>query len=143
MNEEVQRSPKIEIRDKKFSRELVQILMGDENADSLKEEWLPIAEAIEDPDRLPFLVSEIMDMEKTKELRQALVRVQINAQLKRSEALDLYKKQLFAATTIEILLYGRLRLKPKPRKRKKGKSEEQTSETSVMKESDEEEMEEG
>jgi len=98
--------------------------MGEEGAESLEEEWIPVVEAIENPNRLPFLVSEIMDMEKTKELRRALVRVQINAQLKRDQALDLYKKQLFAATTIEILLYGRLRLKPRKRKLKKGKPEE-------------------
>jgi len=125
MNEEIQRRSMIKIKDKEFSEELVEVLMGEEGAESLEEEWMPVAEAIETPDRLPFLVSEIMDVEKTKELRQALVRVQINAQLKRDRALDLYKKQLFAATTIEILLYGRLRLKPRKRKRKKGKPEEE------------------
>jgi len=128
MNEEIQRTSKVEIKDREFSKELVEVLMGEEGTESLEEEWMPVAEAIEDPDRLPFLVSEIMDMEKSKELRQALVRVQINAQLKRDQALDLYKKQLFAATTIEILLYGRLRLKPRKRKRKKGKSEEEGEE---------------
>ncbi len=125
MNKEVQRKSKIKVQGKEFSKELVEILMGEKGTKSLEEEWIPVAEAIENPDRLPFLVSEIMDMEKTKELRRALVRVQINAQLKRDQALDLYKKQLFAATTIEILLYGRLRLKPKRRKRKKGKAEEE------------------
>lgn len=118
--------------------------MGEKDTESLKEEWIPIAEAIENPDQLAFLVSEIMDMEKTKELRRALVRVQINAQLKRDQALDLYKKQLFSATTIEILLYGRLRLKPKKRKRKKGKVEEEEKEPEEEIEGDEEkEMEDG
>ncbi len=125
MNEEVQRKSKIDVQGKEFSKELVEILTGEEGAESLEKEWVPVAEAIEYPDRLPFLISKIMDMEKTKELRRALVRVQINAQLKRDQALDLYKKQLFAATTIEILLYGRLRLKPRKRKRKKGKPEEE------------------
>ncbi len=123
MNEEIPRTSKIKVEGKEFSKELVEVLMGKKDAESLEEKWIPIAEAIENPDRLPFLVSEIMDIEKTKELRQALVRVQINAQLKRDQALDLYKKQLFAATTIEILLYGRLRLKPRKRKRDKGKPE--------------------
>lgn len=124
MNEEAQKISKIEVQDREFSRELVEVLIGEEDADSIEEEWIPIAEAIENPDRLPFFVSEILEMEKTKELRRALVRVQINAQLKRDQALDLYKKQLFAATTIEILLFGKLRLKPRKRKRKKGKEEE-------------------
>ncbi|MEF8832470.1 MAG: hypothetical protein V5A66_03005 [Candidatus Thermoplasmatota archaeon] len=124
MNEEAQKISKMEVQDREFSRELVEVLIGEEDADSIEEEWIPIAEAIENPDRLPFFVSEILEMEKTKELRRALVRVQINAQLKRDQALDLYKKQLFAATTIEILLFGKLRLKPRKRKRKKGKEEE-------------------
>ena len=141
MNEEIQRRSKIKIKDKEFSKELVEVLMGEEGTESLEEEWIPVAEAIEHPDRLPFLVSEIMDMEKTKELRRALVRVQINAQLKRDQALDLYKKQLFAATTIEILLYGRLRLKPKKRKRKKGKAEEEKEPGEEIEDDGEKEME--
>ncbi|MFW5946612.1 MAG: hypothetical protein ACOCSJ_02610 [Candidatus Natronoplasma sp.] len=69
MNEEIQRTTKMKIKDKEFSKELVEVLMGEEGTESLKEEWSPIAEAIENPDRLPFLVSEIMEIEKTKELR--------------------------------------------------------------------------
>ncbi|MFW5946613.1 MAG: hypothetical protein ACOCSJ_02605 [Candidatus Natronoplasma sp.] len=57
-----------------------------------------------------------------------MVRVQINAQLKRDKALDFYKKQLFSATTIEILLYGQLRLKPTKRKLRKGKLEKEPEE---------------
>ncbi len=146
MNEEIQRKSKIKIKDKEFSKELVEVLNGEEGAESLEEKWTPVAEAIEDPNRLPFLLSEIMDMEKTKELRRALVRVQINAQLKRDKALDFYKKQLFAATTIEILLYGRLSLKPKKRKRKKGKPEEgkkPEEEESTEEVDEEKEIEEG
>ncbi|MFP4000916.1 MAG: hypothetical protein ACLFU5_03330 [Thermoplasmata archaeon] len=145
MNKENTESSKIKIQDKEFSRELVDVMMEEEGAETLNEEWLPVAEAIEDPERLPFLVSKIMDLEKTKELRRALVRVQINAQLKRDQALDLYKKQLFAATTIEILLYGRLRLKPRKRKKKKGKTEEkkESVEEEDIEGTEEKQMEEG
>ncbi len=144
MNKETQKTSKVEIQDKKFSRELVEVLMGERGTKNLKEEWFPLAEALEYPDRLPFLVSEIMDLEKTKELRQALVRVQINAQLKRDQALDMYKKQLFAATTIEILLYGRLRLKPRKRKLKKEKEEKEPEEDEIDgEEIEEKQMEEG
>ncbi len=146
MNEEIQRTSKIKIKDKEFSKELVEVLIGEEGTESIEEEWIPVAEAIENPDRLPFLVSKIIDMEKTKELRQALVRVQINAQLKRDQALDLYKKQLFAATTIEILLYGRLRLKPRKRKLRRGKPEkekepEEEDSTEGVEDREEKEME--
>ncbi len=144
MNEEKQRTSKVEIKEKEFSRELIEVLVGEEGAVDLEEGWLPVAEALEEPDRLPFLVSEILELEKTNELRKALVRVQINAQLKRDQALDLYKKQLFAATTIEILLYGRLRLKPKKRKLKKGKEQkEKEPDEGVEEESQEKQMEEG
>ncbi len=103
----------IKLKDSEFSKETIEMLKGEEGVEELNEEWLPVAKAIENPERLPFLVAEILEMEKSKELRNALVRVQINAQLKREQNLELYKKQLFAATTIETLLFERLRLKPK------------------------------
>lgn len=52
-----------------------------------------------------------LDLDAEKELRSALIRVQVNAQLKRSEDLNFYKRQLFAAQTIEVLLFKRLKLK--------------------------------
>lgn len=127
----------VEIDGKKFTKRIIEVIIGEREVEELKEDWLPIAEALEHPDRLPFLVSDILKVEKTSKLRRALIRVQINAKLRTDEDLDFYKKQLFAAETIEILLFKNLRLKPKKRKKKKEESEEEDEE-----ESEEEEVEE-
>ncbi len=129
MAEEVRNTSKIVVGDKEFSKETVEVLSGERGAEELKEEWIPVAEAVERPDDLPFLVSDILEIEKTKELRRALLRVQINAQLKRDKDLNFYKRQLFAATTIEILLYKRLRLKSRARRKKKAGEKEESTES--------------
>lgn len=134
MVEEAKNSSKITIKGKDLSKKTVEILMGEKGAEELKEEWLPVAQAVERPDELPFLVSEILELEKTKELRKALLRVQINAQLKRDQDLNFYKKQLFAATTIEILLYKRLRLKSRAKRKKKTEEKEESGKTPEEKE---------
>ncbi len=134
MVEEAKNSSKITIKGKELSKKTIEILMGEKGAEELKEEWLPVAQAIERPDELPFLVSKILELEKTKELRKALLRVQINAQLKRDQDLNFYKKQLFAATTIEILLYKRLRLKSRAKRKKKTEEKEESGKTPEEKE---------
>jgi len=101
-----------------LSKGIVEVLMGEKGEETLKEEWIPVAKALDDPKELPFLMDQILDIEATDELRHALVRVQINAQLRMKEDLNFYNQQLFAARSIEILLYESLKLKSKRRKKK-------------------------
>ena len=114
-----QSKDQIEIDGEKFSKDVVSILAGEEKADELNNEWIPVAKAIEEPEKLPFLLSDIKELESTEELRLALVRVQINAQINMKKDMDYYKRQLFVAKTIEVLLYGNLLLKPVGKKKKK------------------------
>ncbi|MFW5898729.1 MAG: hypothetical protein ACOCT7_02610 [Candidatus Saliniplasma sp.] len=114
-----QSKDRIEINGEKFSKDIVAILSGEEEVEDLKEEWAPVARAIEEPEKLPFLLSDIKELESTEELRLALVRVQINAQISMKKDMDHYKRQLFVAKTIEILLYGNLLLKPLGKNKKK------------------------
>ncbi len=119
----------VEIVGVTFKQHILDVIMGEEGADDLEEGWLPIAEALQYPERFPLLLNDILDVEKSSELRRALIRVQIDSQLRIDEDLDFYKKQLFAAESIEILLFRRLRLKPKgKRKKKKKKSEDDEEE---------------
>ncbi|MFO7792451.1 MAG: hypothetical protein R6W73_05640 [Candidatus Saliniplasma sp.] len=111
----------IEINDngERISKNVISILEGEEGAKDLNEEWVPIAISIEEPEKLPYLISDIKELEPTEDLRLALVRVQINAQINMKKDMDHYKRQLFVAKTIEVLLYGNLLLKPLGKKKKK------------------------
>lgn len=104
-----------------YSKETVEVLMGEKGTDGLREGWKPIAKALSHPKELPFLLEDIVDIENDKELRLGLVRIQVNAQLSMKENLDFYKQQLFTAKSIEIILYNTLLLKATvKRKEKKG-----------------------
>ena len=110
---------RVKIGEESFSKEIIELLSGEENSEELKDEWIPLAKALDNPDDLPFLLSKIKYLESDDELRWALIRVQVNSQLKMKENIDYYKRQLFAAKTIEILLFKRLKLKPLARERAK------------------------
>ena len=110
---------RIKIEDEYLSKEIISVLAGEKDSEKIKDEWIPLAKALNDPEDLPYLLSEIKDIEANDDLRWALIRIQINSQLKMKEDIDFYKRQLFAAKTIEILLFKRLRLKPLARERKK------------------------
>lgn len=112
----------VEIDGVTFTQHMIDVIMGEEGAEDLKEEWLPIAEALQHPERFPLLLNDILDVENSSELRRALIRVQIDSQLRIDEDLDFYKKQLFTAESIEILIFRRLRLKPKGKRKKKDKT---------------------
>ena len=94
-----------------YSKETVEVLMGEKGTEGLKDEWKPIAKALSCPKELPFLLEDIVDIENDKKLRLGLVRIQVNAQLRVKENLDFYKQQLFTAKSIEIILYNTLLLK--------------------------------
>ena len=71
---------------------------------------LVIAEAVDEPDKLPYLLEtikslEIDDMEK---FRYVLLRVQIDSELHMNEDIQKYHKRLFVSQVIEKLLYGEM-----------------------------------
>jgi hypothetical protein len=73
---------------------------------------LTIAEAVEDPDKLPYIIEDIINMEITEKekFRYILLRVQIDSHLHMNEDLEKYQKRVFVAQVIEKLLYGDLLL---------------------------------
>lgn len=108
---------KIEINGRKVSQETIDLVTGERDSKEVKDEWIPIVEVIEDPEELPFQISQISELEATDELRLALVRVQVNSRLKMKQDLNYYKRVEYVAQAIEKLLYGRLKLKGKRRKK--------------------------
>jgi hypothetical protein len=102
------------INDKKYSIKTLGLLTGQVDVDSEKvpENILIIAQVVDDPDSLPYLLEtlkylKIEDMEK---FRFVLLRVQIDSQLHLNEDMEKYHKRLFVSQVIEKLIYGELLL---------------------------------
>ncbi len=104
----------IKIKDKKYSFKTLELLTGKKEIDleKIPETVLIIAEVVDQPDKLPYLLEtieslEIDDMEK---FRFVLLRVQIDSQLHMNEDLEMYQKRFYVSIVIEKLLYGELLL---------------------------------
>lgn len=78
---------------------------------------LLLAKVLKDPMRLPFLLEEICALELTDEerhdLRMALLRVQIEGDLRMHEDIQRYQQRRYVAQVIEILLFEELLLLPR------------------------------
>jgi len=102
----------IMIKDKKYSLETLKLLTGQQEMviKKIPNNVLVIAEAVDGPDKLPYLLEtikplEIDDMEK---FRYVLLRVQIDSELHMNEDIQKYHKRLYVSQVIEKLLYGEL-----------------------------------
>ena len=102
----------VTINDKKYSLETLKLLTGRQEMEieNVPHNILVIAEAVDGPDKLPYLLEiikslEIEDMDK---FRYVLLRVQIDSELHMNEDIQKYHKRLYVAQVIEKLLYGEL-----------------------------------
>lgn len=100
------------IKDKKYSLETLKLLTGRQE---LEDEKIPhsvlvIAEAVDGPDKLPYLLETIksLEIEDIEKFRYVLLRVQIDSELHMNEDIQKYHKRLYVAQVIEKLLYGEL-----------------------------------
>src|SRR3990172_5629191 len=102
----------INIKDKKYSLKILKLLTGQEELDieSIQENILIIAAAVDVPDRLPYLIETIksLEIEDLEKFRFVLLRVQIDSQLHMNEDLEMYQKRLYVAQVMEKLLYGEI-----------------------------------
>jgi len=115
---------KIKVHKKEFSSDAVELVAGTRGANTVDKKLLPVLEAIDKPTELPFLLEEIKALEATDELRMALVRVQVHSEQNMHEDLNLHSKRLYAAQTMEKLIFGDLCLENGGKKKKgKGKTE--------------------
>jgi hypothetical protein len=100
------------IKDKKYSLETLKLLTGqpEMEIEMIPNSVLVIAEAVDGPDKLPYLLEtikslEIDDMDK---FRYVMLRVQIDSELHMNEDIEKYHKRLYVSQVIEKLLYGEL-----------------------------------
>ena len=88
----------------------LRLLMGQTDVDigSVPEDIRLLAKAIDDPYSLPYLIEELNALEiKDEEMvRFALVRVQIDSELRLNEDIQKHQRRRFVALVIEKLLFG-------------------------------------
>jgi hypothetical protein len=116
---------KIEVHGKQFNKDTVEILAGKHGETKLPKPMLPILEAIDNPNELPFLIEQINSIKITDEIRLALVRVQVQSELKMHEDLNMHQKRLYVSQTIEKMLWGELLLNGGNKKKKKDEDKKQ------------------
>ncbi len=97
------------IKGKKYLLNTLKLLTGNKEPDieNIPDNILVIAQAIDEPDELPYLIEAIksMKIEDMDKFRFVLFRVQIDSQLHMNEDLMRYQKRLFVSQVIEKLLY--------------------------------------
>ncbi len=114
----------IEVSGKKFRKNTVELIAGKRGANEVDKKFLPVLEAIDKPSELPFLMNDINSLEPTKDLRLALVRVQVHSELNMHEDLNLHQKRLYTSQTMEKLLWGELLLERGKEEEDEGKGKE-------------------
>lgn len=102
------------IKDKKYSLKTLGLLAGQMDVDvgNLQDNILIIAEVVDEPDKLPYLLETIksLEIEDPEKFRFVMLRVQIDSQLHLNEDIEKYHKRLFVSQVIEKLIYGELLL---------------------------------
>ena len=104
----------VNIKDKKYSVKTLGLLTGNKEVDieKVQENVLTIAEVVDDPDKLPYLIESIksMEIDDVEKFRFVLLRVQIDSMLHMNEDIERYQKRLYVSQVIEKLLYGEILL---------------------------------
>jgi len=102
------------LNDKKYSTKTLGLLTGqvDVDIEQVPENILIIAQVVDDPDSLPYLLETLkyMKIDDMEKFRFVLLRVQIDSQLHLNEDMEKYHKRLFVSQVIEKLIYGDLLL---------------------------------
>lgn len=102
----------VNIKGKKYSLETLRLLTGNKELDTehVPDNILVIAQAIDEPDELPYLIETIksLHIDDKEKFRYVLFRVQVDSQLHLNEDIMRYQKRLFVSQVIEMLLYEKL-----------------------------------
>nr|WP_292376077.1 MULTISPECIES: hypothetical protein [unclassified Methanosarcina] len=104
------------ILEKKYSEKNLQLITGRKDISShyqdIPEEMLLLSEVIEDPLKLPYLLETFYTapIKNEKAFHFALVRVQVDSDLRMHEDIQKYQQRKYVAETLEKLLYGELML---------------------------------
>jgi len=104
------------ILDKKYSEKNLQLITGKKDISlhhqDIPEEMLLLSEVIEDPLKLPYLLETFYttQIKNEKAFHFALLRVQVDSDLRMHEDIQKYQQRRYVAETLEKLLYGELML---------------------------------
>lgn len=104
------------ILEKKYFEKNLQLITGRKDISAhrqdIPEEMLLLSEAIEDPLKLPYLLDTFYTahIKNEKAFHFALLRVQVDSDLRMHEDLLKYQQRKYVAETLEKLLYGELLL---------------------------------
>ena len=100
----------------KYPVEDLAILTGKAEPSEPEGYILTLATVLKDPLSLPLLLDEICSLdlneEERRNLRMALIRVQIESELRMNEDIQRYQQRRYVSQVIEILLFKELLLVP-------------------------------
>ena len=107
----------ITINGEKYSADDLRLLMGADEVREPKGYVLLVAKALRNPMRLPWLLKEIcalcLNDEDQRDMRLTLIRVQVDAELRMNQDIQIYQQRRYVAQVIEILLFNELMLAPR------------------------------
>ena len=86
----------------------LEVLCGGKKPAKEHELTLMIAEAIDEPMRIPYLIEEIAKHKDISNFRFHLVRAQLESELKMREDVDFHSTRLWVAQMIEKITFGDL-----------------------------------
>jgi hypothetical protein len=104
------------ILNKKYSEKNLQLITGKKDIaahlEGIPEEMLLLSEVIEDPLKLPYMLDTFYtaQIKNEKAFHFALLRVQVDSDLRMHEDIQKYQQRKYVAETLEKLLYGELML---------------------------------
>ncbi|MBA1341951.1 MAG: hypothetical protein C5S40_07390 [ANME-2 cluster archaeon] len=98
--------------EKEIPVDTLQLLMGQTSVEqgNVPGEILLFAKAIDDPYCLPFIIEELDELEikDEKMFRFALLRVQIDSELRMNEDIQMHQRRRYVAQVIEKMIFGEL-----------------------------------
>jgi hypothetical protein len=107
----------ITIKDERYSSVDLKLLIGEDEVKEPKPHILLLAKILRNPMRLPWFLKDIcalcLNDEDLKDLRLALIRVQVDAELKMNQDIQRYQQRRYVAQVVEILQFNELLLAPK------------------------------
>lgn len=107
----------ITINGERYPSEDLKLLTGADEVLEPKMHILLLAKILRNPMRLPWFLKDICDLclndEDLKDLRLALIRVQVDAELRMNQDIQRYQQRRYVAQVVEILQFNELLLAPK------------------------------
>jgi len=105
------------INGEKFSSADLRLLTGEDAVGEPKGHILLLARILKEPLRLPWQLKSIcglcLDEADQRDFRLALIRIQVDADLRMNEDIQRYQQRRYVAQVIEILLFNELMLAPR------------------------------